>query len=181
MGRATELEPKAMPPTAGMAGYLGVCLHREGRGSEAREQFLLGLGALERTDHMYRDTWRALFLCGLGHTALDQGDRAAATAAFQQAELHLRGRPMARCSGQVMVQALAGLARADDRHEVFDEALRRFDTRSGFDFSAIWGAYDGMALWELHLAAAALGRTELATALLERARAAGSTQAHRVR
>jgi non-specific serine/threonine protein kinase len=178
LGRALELEPKSSPPFAGVAGYLGECLRREGRPAEARAQFLEGLKALERTDHMYRDTLRGLFLCWLGRAALDEGNVEAGRAAFQQAALHVRGRSKARCGGQVIVQALAGLARGGGGDAAFDEALSIFEGRQGFNFGFLWGCNDGNALWELHLAARGLGRKE-ADALLMRARAAGSSQAHR--
>jgi hypothetical protein len=78
----------------------------------------------------------------------------------------------------VIVQALAGLARGGGGDAAFDEALSIFEGRQGFNFGFLWGCNDGNALWELHLAARGLGRKE-ADALLMRARAAGSSQAHR--
>jgi len=176
--RAVKLEPKALPPMAGVAGYLGECLRQAGLPGEAREQFLAGLEALERTDHMYRDTWRGLFLCGLGRTALDEQDAEAARAAFTQAVLHIRGRTKARCGGHLLVQALAGLARAGGGEDSFDEAVRLFDTREEFDFRWLTGCSDDVDLWELTRAARELGREE-ADSLLVRALDAGSMDAIR--
>jgi len=181
LGRAVELEPRSFPPLAGSAGHLGECLRREYKPSEARAQFLDGLEALDRSDHMYRDTFRGLFLIGLGRTALDEGNRDAAAASFNQAVLHLRGRPRARCGGLLMVQALSGLARSRRDGSPLEEALALLETRQGFDFSPMWGGItDGVTLWELHQAAAALGRNAQAAELLVRAREAGSSDAHRV-
>src|SRR5262249_56574141 len=120
------------------------------------------LDAVERSDSMYRDSFRAICLCALGRTALAQSDPAAARAAFGQAVAHLHGRPRGLGGGQLMVQALAGLARAGEGAGRLDEAEALFAGRRGHDFSALWTCTDEVSLLELARAAAAVGRADRA-------------------
>ena len=145
-------------PTAGVSGYLGDCLRRAGDLDGARSRCLAGLDAVEKSDHMYRDTIRGVCLCVLGRTALEQSDLPAARAAFQQAVSHLRGRPRALGGGHLIVQALAGLARLGGGPAHFEEALALFERREDFDFSLFWLCGDDVTVAELSRAAAALGR-----------------------
>ncbi|HEU4333780.1 MAG TPA: protein kinase [Candidatus Eisenbacteria bacterium] len=137
--KGVEIEQSGVHATAGGAGYLGECLRRRGRLEEARTRSLAGLDAAERSDHMYRDTFRATCLNALGRTALDQGDRDAALAAFRQSELHLGGRPRTLAGGWLACQAMAGVAAALGREGGGEEVLRRardlFETRRPYDWS----------------------------------------------
>ena len=135
------------------------------------------LEAVERTDHLYRDTFRGIGLCALGRTALGRGDRMAAIAAFRQATLHLRGRPRARGGGSLLVQALAGSTRTGDGPAPFDEAMGIFARRGGWNFRWMVLCSDDVALLELARAARALGRTDQARELRERAIDCGATEA----
>ena len=119
---------------------------------------LEGLGDVERSDSMYRDSFRAICLCSLGRTALDQGDREGARASFAQALTHLRGRPRGLGGGQLVVQALAGLARATDQRPLFEESQALFQSRQGYDFSALWTCTDDVSRIELARTAAAFGQ-----------------------
>jgi tetratricopeptide (TPR) repeat protein len=175
--RAAQFEGKAWTSFPGAAGYLGECLRRMGELAEARRQCLAGLEAAERTDNMYRDTCRGIHLCTLGRTALQQGDLPAARAAFRQAALHVRGRPHARCGGYLLVQALAGATQAGEGPEPFEEALRLFERREGWNFQWFYGCSEDMTLMALARAARSLGQDEDARCLLERARALGCTEA----
>jgi TolB-like protein/TPR repeat protein len=173
--KAVALE-KSLPqsPTIGVSGYLGECLRRMGDPAAARARCLEGIEAVEKSDHMYRDTFRAICLCVLGRAALDEQDAPAARAAFTQAAAHLRGRPRALGGGHLIVQALAGLSRAGEGPGPYEEAARLFENRRGFDFSYLWCCSDDFTLSELSRAAAAIGRTREAETLLERARPAGA-------
>jgi len=176
--KAVELEgSKAPHPTAGVAGFLGEALRRMKDLDAARRSCLEGLSAVEKSDSMYRDTVRGVCLCALGRTALDQGDRAAARAAFAQAAAHLRGRPKGLGGGYLIVQALSGLARSGDGASTFEEAFDVYRSRRGYDFSTLWTCTDDVTLLELSRASAALGRGRDAEELLERARVAGATEA----
>jgi len=159
-------------PTSGVGGYLGECLRRSGDLDGARAACLQGLQAVEKSDFMYRDTFRGVSLCTLGRTALDQGDAAAGQAAFTQAVGHLRGRPRALGGGHLLVQALAGLARSGGGGTPLDEALALYDRRAGHDFSLMWACSDDVTLLELSRAAQACGRADAAVKLLARARSA---------
>lgn len=174
--KAIESEDRSFFQVAGVEGFLGECLRREGHLSAAHDRFMNALQALERKDHMYRDTWRGIFLCGLGRTALQQEDHEAARAAFTQASLHVRGRPRARCCGHVLVQALAGLTRAGAGPEPLAEALKLYEKQTDYDFGYLWGCSDDVTLLELSRAARALGQAEQADALLAQAVASGSTE-----
>jgi serine/threonine protein kinase/Tfp pilus assembly protein PilF len=157
--QAVALEKKLpQSPTIGVSGYLGECLRRMGDAAGARSRCLEGLEAVEKSDHMYRDTFRAICLCVLGRAALDEGDVPAARAAFAQAIAHLRGRPRALGGGHLLVQALAGLSRAGEPGEHLNEALRLFDTQRGFDFSYLWLCSDDVTTAELKRAREAVGR-----------------------
>ena len=163
-------------PTAGSGGYLGECLRRMGDPKTARSRCLEALEAVEKSDQMYRDSFRAICLCVLGRAALDESDEEAARAAFAQAIAHLRGRPRALGGGHLLVQALAGLTRAGAGAKPYEQALALFEKREGFSFSWLWLCSDDVSLSELSLAAQALGRPEEAASLRRRAAAAGSPE-----
>ncbi len=176
--KAVELERLVSPhPTAGVSGYLGECLRRLGDLDGARRSCLAGLEAVERSDNMYRDTFRGVCLCALGRTAISQGDEAAAHAAFFQAVSHLRGRPRGLGGGYLLVQALSGLARSGAGAGPFEEALALYRSRRGHDFSVMWTCSDDVTLLDLARAAAALGRGQESVALFSEARSAGSREA----
>ena len=75
-----------------------------------------------------------------------------------------------------MVQALAGLARAEHDPRPLDEALELFRRRDRFSFAILWTCADEATLVDLGRSAVALGRTEGAR-LLERARELASYEA----
>ncbi len=176
--KAVTLERLGGPhPTVGASGCLGEGLRRAGDLENARRRCLEGLDAVERSDSMYRDSFRGICLTALGRTALAQSDGEAARAAFGQAVAHLRGRPRGLGGGQLLVQALAGLARAGEGAARLDEAEALFAARRGHDFSALWTCTDDVSLLELARAAAAVGREERARDWWARARAAGSGEA----
>jgi hypothetical protein len=126
---------------------------------------------------MYRDSFRGVALCTLGRASLEKGDRAAARAAFQQAASHLRGRPHGLGEGHLLVQALAGLARAGADPASLDEALALFEGRRTHNFDWLWLCTDDMSLLELSRAARACGHGERADELLARARAYAGEEA----
>ena len=150
---ALEQEPGAAP-TAGASGFLGECLRLTGRLDEARAASLAGVEAAERSDHMYRDSFRAISLGALGRTALDQGDQAAAHAAFTQLVAHIKGRERTLGGGFLMIQALAGLARAGAGPASLAEAWRLYEQRDRFNFSILWTCDDGTTLRDLQAAEA---------------------------
>jgi len=165
-----ELEHvEGMSPTAGAGGHLAECYRRAGRLDLARRTAMEGLASADRSDHMYRDTFRAVCLVSLGRTALQQGDRLAAAAAFQQ--------PRALGCGHLLVQALAGQTRAGAGAAPLDEATELFTSRQGYDFSWVWCSQDDVSRLELARAARVAGRTELAREHLAEARRLGSLEA----
>ncbi len=167
--QVVELEHKTVEfPTVGASGYLGECLRRQGDFAGARQAFLTGLEYVERSDFVYRDTFRAFCLCGLGRLGLDGDDPAAALAAFRQALAHLQGRRQALGCGHLYTQALAGLARAEKDGALLDEALTLLESREGFDFSFFWGCTANVTLTELARSAESLGRREKAEVLRQR-------------
>jgi tetratricopeptide (TPR) repeat protein len=157
--------------TAGVAGYLGDYLRRRGDLDGARARCLEALDALERSDFMYRDSFRGVALCTLGRTALQQRDTPAAHAAYHQAASHLRGRPHGLGEGHLLVQALAGLARVGEDAGLLDEALELFEERRTHNFDWLWLCADDASLLDLSRAARACRRDAQADALLQRARA----------
>jgi len=160
--------------TAGAAAYTGETLRRMHRLEEARTAAFDGLEATERSDHAYRDTFRAHALTVIGRIALDQRNAGAAEAAFQQVLAQARGRPQPRACGHFVVQALCGLARATEQPSLLDEARRLFESRDTFNFAPFYGALDADALIELAHAAGALGRHDDANGWLALARDAGA-------
>lgn len=124
---------------------------------------------------MYRDTFRAISLCSLARTALDQGDEDAAHAALTQVLAHIRGRERTLGGGFLVVQALAGLSRCGSGEASLDQAMRLLQDRDRFNFSLLWTCNEETTLVELARAAAAVGRP--ADAMLARARDAGSYEA----
>ncbi|MEP7028934.1 MAG: protein kinase [Candidatus Eisenbacteria bacterium] len=164
-GRHLETHPVRTGPTTGIAAYAGEARRRQGRLAEARALAMEGLAAVERTDHMYRDTFRAFALATLGRTALDQRDPASARAAFTQLCSHVEGREHTLGGGHYLVQGLAGRAAAGEGEASFERALALFEARDAFDWSWMWGSNDVDTLPLLARAAHALGRKELATEL----------------
>ena len=156
LGKGIELERQGYHATAGADGFLGESLRRQGRLDEARAHCLAGLASVERTDHMYRDTFRGIGLSTLGRTALDQGDREAARSAFRQCALHLEGRPHTLGGGFLMAQALAGHAVVEGARSRLAEAESLARDRSRFDWSWLWLADDVATARDLERARAAL-------------------------
>jgi TolB-like protein/tetratricopeptide (TPR) repeat protein len=177
--RAVALEqPPAFAPTVGAGSLPAECLRLLGRLEESRATCTAAVEAVERSDHMYRDTFRVVALCCLGRIALQQADRPAARAAFTQAVSHLTGRPRTLGGGFLMVQALAGLAITDSPGHL-DEADGLFERRDRYNFAMAWGAAPEFALVDLARAAMALGRPGV-TERLEQARATGNLEARLV-
>ncbi|HEX4440594.1 MAG TPA: protein kinase [Thermoanaerobaculia bacterium] len=176
--RAVSLERlRSRHPTAGVAGYLGDLLRREGDLEGARARCVEALEALEKSDFMYRDSFRGVALCTLGRASLEKGDAGAARAAFGQAASHLRGRPHGLGEGHLLVQALAGLSRADGDAARLDEALALFEERRTHNFDWLWLCTDDVSLLDLSRAARACGREDQARELLDRARAFAGAEA----
>jgi tetratricopeptide (TPR) repeat protein len=167
-------------PCAGAAAYVGEVLRLDGRLDEARGQAQAGIEAAERSDHMYRDTFRAFGLAVLGRVAVDRGDMAGAQAAFEQVLAQVRGRPRTRGCGHLVVQALSGLARASGARAPFEDALALVESPHTYSFEAFYGATLADSLLELAEAARALGLASDAGALAARAHAAGSQRARSV-
>jgi eukaryotic-like serine/threonine-protein kinase len=169
--RAIEIERQGgVSPTPGAAIYLGECLRRLGRLEEARAECMAGIATAERSDHNHRDVFRGMGLLALGRTALDQADRDGACAAFNQAGEHARGRRQMSTGGHILVQALAGLARASLDEASFEKGLQIFDQRGDLDFGFGLLLRDGTTLHALAEAAHAVGREEQARELFERSR-----------
>ncbi len=176
MERAISMEHQpGATPTSGASGFLGECFRLQGRLPEAREACLAGIDAAEKSDHMYRDTFRAISLCCLARTALDQGDTAAAHAALTQVLAHIHGRERTLGGGFLAVQALAGLSRCGDGEESLVKAMRLFRERDRYNFSLLWICNEETTLVELARAAIALGLPE--QGMLARAQELGSYEA----
>jgi tetratricopeptide (TPR) repeat protein len=173
-GRARDLEVEPVRfGTAGAEAYIAEVLRLEGHLEDARDHALRGLESVERSDHAYRDTFRAHALVVLGRTGLDRGDPEAARAAFGQVLAQAQGRPRTRSCGQLVVRALAGLAVANGATSLFQEACRLYDAGETYNFEPFFGALDHQSLYELARTAHALDRAEEARDLLVRARDAG--------
>jgi tetratricopeptide (TPR) repeat protein len=163
----------------GHEGFHGECLRRVGRLDEARARCLAAVEDVEKSDHMFRDTNRMASLVALGRTALQQSDPAAARAAFGQAIAHVHGRHRTLAGGTLLVQALAGLARANGDREAYAEAARLDQRRDQFDFSGYWLCEHYMSLLDLSRAADALGLADESRALRQEAAEQGSVEAQR--
>lgn len=159
LDKGVQLEARAFHATAGADGYAGECLRRTGQLDLARGRCLTGLEAVERTDHMYRDTFRAICLCVLGRTALQQRDLETARAAYQQCELHLGGRPRTLGGGFLLCQALAGRAAVERDRALYEEARELLERRSKMDWSWFWLCEKGVVMSDLASASEALGHS----------------------
>ena len=148
--RARRLEGLPVKfPTAGAAAYVAEVLRLQGHLDEARAEAIEGLDSSERSDHAYRDFFRGHALVVLGRTALEQGDTAAARVAFHQVLGQASGRPRTRSCGQLVVQALAGLAVADNRPELLEEGERLLASRAQYNFEPFFGALDEQTRQEI--------------------------------
>jgi tetratricopeptide (TPR) repeat protein len=155
--RAIGLEDYGNHSTAGTAGYLGECLRRAGRLDEARAECLAGLEAVDRTDHMYRDSFRAVCLNALGRTALELGEVETARTAFLQCEQHLEGRPRTLGGGHLRCQARAGRAAADRDAELLADARDAFARHEPGNWSWLWQCSADVTRRDLDRAAESLG------------------------
>jgi tetratricopeptide (TPR) repeat protein len=175
--RARTLEGAAKRfETAGADAYVADVLKAEGHTDDARARVLAGLESVERSDHAYRDTFRAYALVVLGQTALDQGDLEAARAAFGQVLAQAQGRPRTRSCGQLVVRATVGLAVAGRSVELYEQAAHLYDERKTYNFEPFFGALEHQALFEIARVAQILGRGRDAIAFLERSRKVGETR-----
>ena len=80
--------------------------------------------------------------------------------------------PESLAGGTLLVQALAGSARAQRNPDPFDEALTLFESRAQYDFSWYWLCTDDVTCLDLAQAAEALHRQDEAAAYFDRARMA---------
>ena len=175
--RARTLEGEAIRfETAGADAYVADALRAEGRCDDARVRVLAGLESVERSDHAYRDTFRAYALVVFGRTALDQGDLEAARAAFGQVLAQAQGRPRTRSCGQLVVRATAGLAAAGRSLELYEQAVHLYNERKTYNFEPFFGALEHQTLFELARLAQILGRISDASAFVERSRKVGETR-----
>jgi tetratricopeptide (TPR) repeat protein len=177
-GRACDLEGETIRfETAGAEAYVAEVLRLEGRLADARARVLNGLLAVERSDHAYRDTFRAYALVVLGQTTLNQGDVEAARAAFGQVLAQAQGRPRTRSCGQLVVRAMAGLAAVTTSVGRYEQAAHLYNARETYNFEPFFCALDHQTLFELARVAQLLGREDEAIAFLARARQSGETGA----
>jgi tetratricopeptide (TPR) repeat protein/TolB-like protein/predicted Ser/Thr protein kinase len=175
--RARTLEGEAVRfETAGADAYVADVLRAEGHLDEARTRVLSGLQAVERSDHAYRDTFRAYALVVLGQTALEQRDFEAARAAYGQVLAQAHGRPRTRSCGQLVVRAKVGLAAASGSVELYEQAAHLYDERSSYNFEPFFGALDHQTLFALAGVAQLLGRSGEMTEFLARAQRVGETR-----
>jgi tetratricopeptide (TPR) repeat protein len=142
----------------GAASFVADVLRMEGRLDAARAEALAGLEDVERSDHAYRVTFRAQGLVVLGRVALDAADVAGARAAFGQVLAQVKGRPRTRACGHLVVQALAGLARATGDPTYLSEGRQLFEAKRPYNFEPNFGATDAATMFELTLTAEALER-----------------------
>jgi tetratricopeptide (TPR) repeat protein len=156
--RAIELETKGFHSTSGAGAWLGECLRQQGRLDEARRACLDALDAIERSDHMYRDTFRGICLDVLGRVALEQDDPEGARTAYHQAVLHLGGRPRTLGGGHLLCQAFAGRAAADRDAAALREARALYETRTKGDWSWLWHCEEFVTLETLRFAEARISR-----------------------
>ena len=167
-----------MGPTAGVAGLSRrVPAALRGSRASARAACLRGLLAVERSDNMYRDTFRGVSLCALGRTALEQATRTRPTR-------RSRRRPPICEAGRAHSAAATSWSRRwpgsrerETAPAALDEALVLFERRQGYSFDVMWCCTEGTTLLELSRAAAAAGRDAEAQELRARAVAAGSREA----
>lgn len=138
--RTLKLERDGQHATAGAGGYYAELLRRLGAFEDARSVCLRALESAESSDHMFRDSFRALDLCTLARVALDQSDATAASAASRQAVLQLRGRERTLGGGFWLCRALACQAAAEKDAGPLAEAERLFASRDSLDWSWLWGA-----------------------------------------
>jgi tetratricopeptide (TPR) repeat protein len=173
--RSLEGEPIRFE-TAGADAYVADVLRVEGRLGEARDRVLTGVQFIEKSDHAYRDTFRAYALVVLGHTALDQGNLEAARAAFGQVLAQAHGRPRTRSCGQLVVRATVGLAAANGSAELYERAVELYETRTTFNFEPFFGALEHQTLFQLGRVAQMQGRDHQARLFLARAQQVGETR-----
>jgi hypothetical protein len=109
----------------------------------------------------------------LGRICLDQDDRSAAHAAFDQAASLTLAQQNGVGIGHVRVQALAGLARVSRDEAWLDQATGLFEGRQQMNFGWIGLGSDVISTSELAAAATAVGDEDLAGRFRSRSLALG--------
>jgi TolB-like protein/tetratricopeptide (TPR) repeat protein len=174
---AIDSEDSDVPgPTAGAGAFLSEYLRLQGRLDDARVVCIGALAAVERSDHMYRDTFRGIGLLSLARIALDKGEQAGAAAILRQLLAHVHGRYRTLGGGYLAVAATAALTRAAEGPEHLVAARRLFEQRDRYNFSTFFQCSSETALLELARAAAMVAAND-AQELFDRAARAGAYEA----
>ncbi len=126
MRRCVDLEVAGVAfPTAGAGAHLCEMLRVAGQPDQAREAGREALARLERSDFIYRDSFRALALINLARLEAGCERRSVAQQLLKEADAVIRGRPEGLGSGYLLVmqQALAALVLDDGRRLAEARAL----------------------------------------------------------
>jgi len=152
---AERLETEDGPlRTAGCGAYLGEMLRQSGELDLAWRETHAALQRVEHSDFFYRDSFRAFALLTLGRIALEREDALAAQTAFNQVCAALEARPSMLGGGHLMVQSMAGRARASRDADSLASAQVLYRERPApWNFEWTWGSSNA--------------ETELAMALAE--------------
>ncbi len=176
-----ESEPDLLYRFVGARTLRATAWMRSGNWARAREGFEDAAEALRaEPEHLYRDCFLALSVCGLGDIALRAGDDPGALAHYRQAWRLVKETPRIVGSARLLVRASAGLAAAyagtgdrDRAHELARDAAGQLAAVTGQTATVTFES----SLAQLHLLLTVtmlrLGDEAAAAGHMERARELG--------
>jgi len=183
LDRAVEIEESRRHGIVKFVGALTLMgnLHlRQGHFDDANDWYQRSLALLEKTDHVYKEPFKALTYCGLGDIYFYRGQYDEAINQYKRAQAIVTESAHSLGIGYFLIKSLLGLAKAFNMLGVhleskrnFQKANELFENREGFDFSWIWEGSDAQALYEFSGYFALLNRPKEAIAYLKKAAACG--------
>jgi serine/threonine-protein kinase len=153
---------------------------REGDLERARRTYERALQQLGQVSHVFKESFTAWTLAGMGEIAYRAGSWAEAEAGAAKAVAHADAHRARLGMGHFLIKArlvqakaLHRLGRAEEAKAALEVAERLAVSREGYDFNWVWDGGDVVIAYDLASAYAALGRREDALAALRRAVACG--------
>lgn len=175
-----EAEPALAYRFVGASSLRGLTLVRRGHWTPAIATLQAALEELEPSQHVYRDTFRALACCGMGDAALRTGAADEALAHFHQARRIVKDAARLAGSVRLLIRADAGLAAAaaatgDPARaaDLIDQAASQLDSAAAHTGTITFDCGLGQLCLALAVAECRLQRLDRAASLIARAERAG--------
>ncbi|MBN1222506.1 MAG: protein kinase [Candidatus Aminicenantes bacterium] len=183
LDRAVAIEESGR---AGIVRFVGALtlmgnLHlRQGLFDDSFEWYQRSLVLLEKTDHVYREPFKALTYCGLGDIHFYRSQYDEAFNHYKRAHNTITKSPHALGIGYFLIQSFLGMAKtfnelgvSRESKQNFQVARDLFHSKEAFDFSWIWEGCDAQTYYEFSRYFALLNRLEETIEYLKKAAVCG--------